>query len=151
MSQTGRRKRTNLSSKAEAVLVFSSLGSTGFPCSCLRLSFPSLRPAAQQRILQPRASVHLLDTKNEKEAAESNALFDIRLRITAHSTWSGHGAAPDFNMLHWLLQRKKYKTQTSEMSTRNTKYYPCFSSPTLKCPKSTDGLKDYKTGQIFNV
>lgn len=46
-----RNKKTESSFKVRWVLSL-----VGFPCGCLRLSFPSISPAAQQRILQPRAS-----------------------------------------------------------------------------------------------
>ena len=44
-------KKTESSFKVRWVLSL-----VGFPCGCLRLSFPSISPAAQRRILQPRAA-----------------------------------------------------------------------------------------------
>lgn len=84
--QTKTEKKTDSSFKAGAMLVLSSFSARlGFPAAAPGSAFP-LSPAAQQRILQPGASAHLLDQKKEdeeeEEAAEPTALFGIRERVT---------------------------------------------------------------------
>ena len=105
-----RNKKTESSFKVRWALSL-----VGFPCSRLRLSFPSISPEAQQRILQPRAS-ETYWTKKQKQKKQQK--LQSRPLCSTLNRESQHLARTLTHSLLLTGQNWSVNTETSDISTQ---------------------------------